>query len=354
MSSRRKDPTVKARASRASSPRTRPAAAKAAPAPRARVGIIATSSPAPLVELQLGAGRLQDEGFEVYLHPQVRHIETFFAGSDAERALALLDYAFDPELDVVWGARGGYGAVRILPILDEVVSQVGKPEPKTLVGFSDLTILLEYVRTRWGWRTIHGPMPATFHIERVKGADWDSFTEILAGGKPGFDFKLEPVHRPKSFGAAASVRGPVVGGNLAMIQSVLGTPYAFDLKGKILFLEEIGEAPYRIDRMLQHLLLAGALEGVKAIVLGTFTHCDDSSPQVYAAPPKRGQKAKMKPLRRTLSGKDVFAAIFGEVGETLGIPVFQGIPVGHGNGPASIELGIASELTGKGRFRSID
>lgn len=322
---------------------------------RATVGVVAPSAPAPLVELEIGATRLMNEGFEVYFHPQVKRVDGLFAGSDTERALALLDYAFDPDLQVVWAARGGYGAVRILPFLDEITTKVGIPEPKLLVGFSDTTILLEYVRTKWGWRTIHGPMPATFHIERVKGADWKRFTDLLSGDAYGFQFNLKPMYRPESFGASSgeTITGEVVGGNLAMIHSVVGTPYALDLEGKILFLEEIGEAPYRMDRMVQSLLLTRALDGVRAIVLGTFTDCKDSSPQVYASAPKGKQKPKLKPLRRTLSEQQALEVIFGDLGEALNIPVFYGLPVGHGNGAGAIELGIRAELSAKGVLRSL-
>lgn len=314
------------------------------------IGVVAPSSPAPLVELEIGARRLIDSGFEVFLHPQVKQVEGFFAGSDTDRALAFLDYAFDPDLSAVWAARGGYGAVRILPILDEVVEQAGKPEPKTLIGFSDATVLLEYVRTRWGWRAVHGPMPATNHIERVQGKDWTRFTEVVAGGGAAFAFQAKKVFCPEGF---KRVEGELVGGNLAMIHSVLGTPYAFDLRGKILFLEEIGEAAYRIDRMMQQLLLAGALAETKAIVLGTLTDCRDSSPQVYAAPPKGKRKPNLKPLRKTLSEREFLAAVFGEVGASLGIPVFHGLPIGHGAGPGCFEVGRRVELSADGKLVSL-
>lgn len=323
--------------------------------PRAVVGVVAPSSPAPLVELEIGATRLLNEGFEIYFHPQVKRVDGLFAGSDTERALAVLDYAFDPDLKIIWAARGGYGAIRILPILDEITRKVGMPEPKLLVGFSDATILLEYVRVNWGWRTIHGPMPATFHIERVKGKEWKSFTDTLAGDKYGFEFGLKAMYRPEHFTASSKevVHGEVVGGNLAMIHSVLGTPYALDLDGKILFLEEISEAPYKIDRMVQTLLLSRALSGVRAIVLGTFTDCKDVSPMVYAAPPKGSRKAKMKPLRRALSERQAIEVIFGDLGEALGVPVFFGLPVGHGSAPGCIELGIRAELSASGVLRSV-
>lgn len=323
--------------------------------PRATIGVVAPSAPAPLVELEIGANRMIDEGFQVFCHPQVKKIEGLFAGSDTERALAFLDYAFDPELQVIWAARGGYGAIRILPILDEITEKVGRPEPKLLVGFSDATVLLEYVRTKWAWRTLHAPMPATNHIDRVQGKDWARFGDLVAGDSYGFEFRLRPIFRPESFGSKmkAAVQGEIVGGNLAMIQSVVGTPYAFDLKDKILFLEEIGEAPYRMDRMLQQLLLSRSFDGVRAIVLGTFTDCRDATPSVYAAKLRTGKKPKMKPLRPLLKDHEAIEMIFGDLGETLGIPVFYGLPVGHGIGFGSMELGVLAELSSSGALRSI-
>lgn len=323
--------------------------------PRATIGVIAPSAPAPLVELEIGANRMIDEGFQIFCHPQVKKIEGLFAGTDTERALAFLDYAFDPELQVIWAARGGYGAIRILPVLDEITEKVGIPEPKLLVGFSDATVLLEYVRTKWGWRTLHAPMPATSHIERVQGKDFDRLGNLLAGDSYGFEFRLKPIFRPERFGAKsdAKLTGEVVGGNLAMIQSVIGTPYAFDLTDKILFIEEIGEAPYRMDRMVQHLLLSRSLDGVRAIVLGTFTDCRDASPSVYAKKPVAGKKTKMKPLRPVLEEREAIEMIFGDLGEMLDIPVFYGLPVGHGAGPGALELGIRAELSANGVLKSI-
>jgi muramoyltetrapeptide carboxypeptidase len=185
----------------------------------------------------------------------------------------------------------------------------------------------------------------------VQGKEWKRFTDVMAGASSETEFKLKCIHRPEGFSAKDTVTGELVGGNLALIQSAVGTPYTFDLDGKILFLEEIGEAPYRMDRMIQQLFLAGSLRGVRAIVLGTFTGCADSTPQVYAKrPAAKSKKTKMQPLRKILSEKEVMNTIFGDLGETLGIPVFSGVPVGHGEGPACFELGREASLSGEGRL----
>lgn len=309
------------------------------------IGIIAPASPAPEVELMMGATRLAREGFEIALHPQVKNRHAFYAGTDLERALAFLDYAFDPEIEILWAARGGYGTVRILPILDEIIAKVGIPEPKTLIGFSDNTLLLEYVRTKWNWRAIHGPMPGTSHFEGVKGKEFKRLISLARGVEAPAQWKLKPVYIPSQF---QKIESEVVGGNLAMIQSVHGTPYSFQPKGKILFLEEITEAPYRIDRMLQQLDLGGFFDGVNAIVLGTLTSCEDTAMMVRADyPPSK----KMKPLRKVMGEKQVLKEVFGTLGEELGIPVFSGLPVGHGSkGVGAITLGRIARLGRDGTF----
>ncbi len=180
------------------------------------IGVIAPASPVPEIELMMGATRLAREGFEIALHPQVKNKHAFYAGTDLERALAFLDYAFDPEIEILWAARGGYGTVRILPILDEIIAKVGIPEPKTLIGFSDNTILLEYVRVKWNWRAIHGPMPGTGHFEGVKGKDFKRLVQLARGIEESASWKLKPIYLPSGF---QKLEGEVVGGNLAMIQS---------------------------------------------------------------------------------------------------------------------------------------
>lgn len=320
-----------------------PKSKKKAPLPT--VGIVAPAGPAPEVELFTGAERLAQAGFPVFLHPQVRKQHAFFAGSDTERALGFLDYAFDPEISVIWSARGGYGSIRILPILDEITTQVGMPSHKTLVGFSDATILLEYVKRKWGWRVIHGSMPATHHFERVKGGDWKNLLSLVRGERPPMKRKLQPLFLPKGF---KKVQGELVGGNLSTIVSALKTPYECDLQGKILFLEEVTEAPYRMDRMLQQLALSGELGGVRAIVLGELTDCEDRVMQVYATPPGRIHKPKLKPIRKSLSEKQVLQVVFGELGRELGIPVFAGLKVGHGSGADAIEIGVPTQIDSRG------
>lgn len=309
------------------------------------VGIVAPAGPAPQVELFSGAERIAKEGFPVFLHPQVKKQHAFFAGSDTERALGFLDYAFDPEIAVLWAARGGYGSIRMLPILDEITTQVGLPPHKTLVGFSDVTVLLEYVKRKWGWRVIHGAMPATHHFERVKGADWKNLVSLVQGKRKPIRRMLRPLFIPRGH---KKVQGELAGGNLSTIVSALKTPYECDLQGKILFLEEVSESPYRMDRMIQQLALSGELGGVRAIVLGELAECGDRVPKVYATPPGRVHKPRLKALRPAMNDRQAVDFVFGELGRELGIPVFAGLNVGHGQGTDAIELGVPTQIDQRG------
>src|SRR5882672_7209077 len=125
-----------------------------------RIGIVAPSSAVGQVELNNGVAHLRSHGFEVAVHPQCSRLHYTFAGTDAERAQAFYDFAADSAIDVIWAAGGGYGATRILPLLENRCEEFGNPRPKLLVGYSDITALHEYARSRWNWASLHCPMPS--------------------------------------------------------------------------------------------------------------------------------------------------------------------------------------------------
>src|ERR1041385_308146 len=125
-----------------------------------RVGIFAASSVVPEVEFQTGIAHLRANGFDPVIHAQVPKHHFTFAGNDQERAEAIYTYAVDPTIPILWAARGGYGAGRLLPILEKLTKERGAPgENKLLIGYSDVTVLHEFARARWGWSTLHAPMP---------------------------------------------------------------------------------------------------------------------------------------------------------------------------------------------------
>jgi muramoyltetrapeptide carboxypeptidase len=309
-----------------------------------RVGVVAPSSAVGQVELANGAAHLRAAGFEVVVHPQCAGLHYTFAGADADRARAFFDFAMDSSIDVVWAAGGGFGATRMLPLLDDLCQELGNPRSKLLVGYSDITAMHEYVRSRWNWSSLHFPMPSAGSFCAIEPGHFQAAVELVNGRKP-----VDPWNgRPVGFLAnapAGPIRGVMVGGNLSLYAALSGTPYApIAAPGRIIFLEDIDEAPYRIDRMATQLLQSGLFHGSIAIVLGDFTNCRDEPAQVLSPD---GSGAKV-PLRPRIDVAQAMRETFGSIGERLGIPVAMGLPVGHGPNFAPLPLGAEYTLTPAG------
>ena len=324
-----------------------------------KIGIIAPSSQVPQVELALGVEKLKDAGFQVYVHPQCRKSHLFFAGNDELRAQALYDSAQNPELDVLWCARGGYGAIRLLPLLEKLTEEKGVPPFKLIIGYSDITALMEFVQKRWGWSVLHSPLPSLRKFSLLPQQDWELIQSWVRK-------QPSPVHwehqKLKFWGAtpSQSIEGTLVGGNLTVWTSLIGTPYQPDVRGKLVFFEDVDEALYRMDRMLQQILLSGALKGVRALVLGNFLNCKDYSASVLRqAPTHRNRKRllespgpkDLQPLRKVFSPDLGLKKVWSELGERLGIPIAIRLPVGHGPEVSPLPLGARYELTPQGRLK---
>src|SRR5207248_10154220 len=159
---------------------------------------------------------------------------------------------------------------------DELTAKQGKPGKKLLVGYSDVTVLHEYVRTRWGWSTLHAPMPAASNFAKLDADEWRAIVDYIGKKHAAPPWERKPLTwmtaAPKS-----TLRAELIGGNLSLWASLIGTPYAQSGRGKIIFLEDVDEAFYRIDRMMTQLAQAGALDGAAAIVLGDFSNCNDEN-----------------------------------------------------------------------------
>ena len=216
----------------------------------------------------------------------------YFAGSDASRAEQLRAAIENPEVDAILCARGGYGATRLLPEFDPADIAAAN---KTLVGFSDITAL-HALWARAGVRSIHAPMVASLAkaSEHVI-AEW---FRTLEGRDGPESWKVETM-------VAGSAEGRLFGGNLAVLASLVGTPYAPPLEGCVLFLEDVGERPYRVDRVLTSLRQAGWLQRCAGFVIGAFTEGDPGPDGV--------------------SIDDVIRDRLGD----LGVPVVTGFPAGH-------------------------
>lgn len=315
--------------------------------PSPRIGIVACSSPVGQLELQIGLARLRQAGFDFVVHPSVLNRHFVNAGTDEARAQSLLDYAFDDSIDIIWCARGGYGAARVVNELVVATKQRGVPKPKLLVGYSDVTFLHEYVRQAWSWRTLHAPMIAASKASPTAD-EWNAVDAFVRGQSLSKPYTL-PVTWTAS-PPTAPIVGDLIGGNLSLWVSLAGTPWQPNPRGKILFFEDVGEPLYRLDRMVVQLEQAGMLEGAAAIVLGDFTDCNDEANTMLDPSQSLANIdwSKRVPLRPTLKLDDGLLEIFGRVAKRHNIPLATGLPVGHGPHFWPLMLGEPHWLTREG------
>jgi muramoyltetrapeptide carboxypeptidase len=328
-----------------------------------KIGITATSSVVPKLEFERGVGFLRSQGFEVEVHPIVLRHEFLYPASDEERARALIEFSEREDLDAIWCARGGYGATHLLPYLDRWKKSLGRKRPhkKTLLGFSDITALLSWYGKNLDWPVIHTPMPSARTFSVLRTSEWNAIRNALLSSmklekRKTYSYGLAPVFLPKGF---RGVRAPVVGGNLAVWCSLLGTPSQGSARGKILFLEEIGENFGRINRMLHQLEQAGGLKGCRAIVVGDFNDCKDSVPVGLKALPqglelgeflRNPPKEALGLLRPAFELDPALNRMFGHLGMRSGVAVFRGLPMGHGDSDLPLILGVPHELHRSGKF----
>lgn len=330
-----------------------------------RVGIFAPSFPVPPVEFLLGLQDLVARGVEVQVHPQTLRQHRFFAGTDRERAEAFLDLAHDPEVGIIWCARGGYGAARMLPLLNELSGRRGKPaQGKLLAGYSDVTALHDFVRSRWGWHSLHAPMPGLRKFCELRAVELDSTLAFMKGalprGKRALWGRLRffgPQNGPKT--PRAAIEGELTGGNLSVWASLIGTPHQPGSRGKIVFFEDVDEPLYRLDRMLNQAVDSGSLDGARALVLGNFLNCRDPagtglmrmpSPRRRAGAIRNPGPEELGLVRPPMEPAKAIREIFAEAARRLGIPLAFGLPVGHGPEKMPLPLGARYRLSPSGAF----
>jgi muramoyltetrapeptide carboxypeptidase len=244
----------------------------------------------------------------------------YLAGSDALRLADLNRFAADDSIDAVWCIRGGYGAMRLL---DEIDYDAWCRRPRALIGYSDITALHAAVGSRAELITYHGPTAraALTHYTR------DAFARAVRDEAP-----LEFHERDMTTLHPGRARGRLVGGNLALVSALVGTPYELDLEGAILVLEDISESVYRLDRMLTQLRLSGAFTGVAGIAFGHFTEIPDDAANVD------------RPLDRVLA----------EVAAGCGVPCVANFPIGHIDDQVTLPLGATAELDADTRILIVE
>jgi muramoyltetrapeptide carboxypeptidase len=283
------------------------------------IGIVAPAGPIVNQEsLAAGIAVIERMGFRVSWNERILQSFRYLAGRDAERAEELMQCFEDPRIKGIIALRGGYGCSRLIPLLDE---KRLRPHCKIFMGFSDLTTLHLFFRRRFRWVTFYGPMAATPSLVNIGMAEQDHLRSLWTDPEylPNLGFASLESWAP------GMAEGRVVGGCLSLITASLGTAYEISTEGKILFLEDLGEPPYRIDRMLTHLRLAGKLDSIAGIILGSFIDCDT------------------EPANCSL--KETFMDVF----DSLQIPVLANFPCGHGQINWAIPLGIKVRLDATNR-----
>ena len=276
------------------------------------IGVIAPSGPVAPAVLPAVQALYARWGWKVRLYPGCWANTGYLAGPDTLRLADLHAALADDTVAAIHCLRGGYGTMRLL---DAVDTALVRSKPKLLIGYSDITAL-HALWAQQGLPSLHAPMPASDLVKPGREADEQALVEVLRHGLAEGTV-LTPALEPGGPHVPGRAEGVLVGGNLSLVASLLGTPWAWDLRGAILFLEDVSEEVYRVDRYLTQLRLAGALDAVAGVVLGSFT--EEASP----------------------------IGLLKDMLEPLGKPLLSGWPTGHGtpNRPLPMGLRVALDAT---------
>src|SRR5215203_145050 len=284
-----------------------------------RIAIIAPASSAATEEILAGVAELRALGFEPQYEPSLFERRRYTAGSPATRAEALKRAWHDPDIKAIIAARGGYGSVQLLPLLDPADFA---RSPKPFIGYSDNTSLLAWLTLRAGLVTFHGPMIEGRFARGATAYDPGTFERCLMHHEP----IGEITHEQLEVVCNGEASGMLLGGTMTQLAGSLGTPYAFDPPdGCILFFDEVGERPYRVDRLFTQLAQAGIIARASALVFGEMPRCDEP-----AGPP---------------SIRDVVA----DLTHDFRGPVLFGLPSGHTNGATlTLPFGVRARVVANG------
>jgi muramoyltetrapeptide carboxypeptidase len=280
--------------------------------PGSVIGVVAPASPFARDVLERGLRVLREMGFDVCFSEDLFDSCGYLAGLDEHRAAAFNRLIVDPKIDAIMCARGGYGSLRILPLLDYVRMT---EHPKVVIGFSDVTALLWALYSRCGLIGFHGPLVTT--LADAAPADRRALWNAVASeGHLRLCFETASAIRP------GRTCAPMAGGNLTTLCHLLGTPYAPAFRDHIVFLEDRGEAPYRLDRMLTQMKMAGCFDGMQGLVLGSFEDCG--------------------------AREDVWRIVMEVFGDAEW-PILAGVDAGHSGPNVTIPLGVEAALDAEGR-----
>jgi muramoyltetrapeptide carboxypeptidase len=283
--------------------------------PGDRLAVVAPASPFGRDEFDRGVAELERIGFEPVYDQSVFERRGFVAGSPAMRAESIHRAWRDPSIAGIIGVRGGYGSAQVVPLLEREEARRAK---KAFIGYSDLTAILTFLTLGCDLVAFHGPMLAGRLGAGESRYDRQSLLAAVCRREPMGELTAAAVETIRP----GEARGVLLGGTVTQLLSSLGTPWAFaPPAGHVLFLEEVGERPYRLDRMVTQLRQAGVLAKASAVVIGELPRCDEPSGEP-------GARAVMA---------DLFADFPG--------PVLIGFPSGHTNGPAmTLPFGVACRV----------
>ena len=286
------------------------------------VAVVSPAGPTRPDRLEAGVEVLESWGLRVRVEPAREASESWLAGDDAHRAATFAGAWADPDVAAVWTSRGGFGTQRMLDLVDW--DTLARTTPKLLVGFSDVTALHQAVATRWGLATVHGPGVAALAdgapeaVEQARALVMDG-GPLTLHGTPAHSHPATtaPTTSAPDTNAPATAEGTVTGGNLAVLASCVGTPLVRPAAHGIALLEDVGEAPYRLDRLITQLLRSGWFDDVRGVALGDFTRC---------GAPGEADSLLLDRLA------------------PLGVPIVTGLPVGHVPGNRALPLGVHARL----------
>ncbi|MBI9087463.1 MAG: LD-carboxypeptidase [Desulfobacterales bacterium] len=280
--------------------------------PGGTIGIAAPASPFDQVLFGQGMAVMESRGYQTRCPDGVYARERYFAGGDRQRAELLGQLFTDPEVGAIICARGGFGSMRTLAHLD--FDRIGQ-HPKVLVGFSDITALLNVLGDRCGLVGFHGPVVTS--LAETEARTVGSFFDAIASER-----LVDMVAPDGRTLVPGSVTAPLAGGNLTTLCHLTGTPFSPAFAGKILLLEDINEAPYRIDRMLSQMRMAGCFDDVAGLVLGAFSGC---------------------------GSEDDLSAIVEDIFGPMAVPILSGLEVGHGPVNLTVPIGLTATLDADGK-----
>ncbi len=279
--------------------------------PGGTIGIVNPSSPVEPDLLHTGIARLEERGFRVVIAPHVRDRDGHHAGSPQNRASDFTTFYADPAVDVLWCARGGSSALRLWPLLDWAA--LAALPPKMVVGYSDTTSLLIPLTQRVGTVALHGPLVFELGTLAPDILDWQM--RLLQDPQPA---GIVPGQAAETL-VSGTAKGRLCGGCLSLVAATLGTPYQIDTAGKLLLMEDIDEAPHRVERFLAQFAQAGLLSAASGFVVGQSTDADD---------------------RRTLPMRQIWFDLLSPYGK----PAVLGFPFGHVPNNYALPLGADARL----------